>query len=88
MSRPKGVARQFESGQDPDRESFMEHCHKRSNVETTFSMIKGKSGERARSKTGAARANEALSKVLCHNIRVVVRSTHESGIEPSFRTEE
>src|SRR6185503_1546855 len=32
------------------REEFLAHYHKRSNVETTFSMIKSKFGERLRSK--------------------------------------
>ncbi len=67
-----------------NQESFMQHYHKRSNVETTFSMIKAKFGERLRSKTGVAQANEALLKVLCHNICVVVQSIYELGIEPAF----
>ena len=32
------------------REEFLRHYHKRSNVETTFQMIKAKFGERLRSK--------------------------------------
>jgi transposase len=67
-----------------NQESFMEHYHKRSNVETTFSMIKAKFGERVRSKTWQAQVNEALLKVLCHNICVVIQSIYELGIEPSF----
>ena len=39
------------------REEFLAHYHKRSNVETTFSMIKSKFGERLRSKTEAAQIN-------------------------------
>jgi transposase len=71
-----------------NQESFMQHYHKRSNVETTFSMIKAKFGERIRSKTGTAQANEALLKVLCHNICVVVQSIYELGIEPAFWNED
>jgi transposase len=48
-------------------EEFEAHYHKRSNVETTFSMIKAKFGERLRSKTATAQVNEALCKVLAHN---------------------
>jgi hypothetical protein len=49
-------------------EQFMEHYHKRSNVETTFSMIKAKFGNHLRSKAKPAQINEALCKVLYHNI--------------------
>lgn len=65
-------------------EVFNAHYHKRSNVETTFSMIKARFGERLRSKTERAQINEALIKVLCHNLCVVIQSIHELGIEPEF----
>src|SRR6266478_6170974 len=55
-------------------EQFMEHYHKRSNVETTFSMIKAKFGNHLRSKTKPAQINEALCKVLCHNICCLIQS--------------
>jgi transposase len=67
-----------------NQELFMQHYHKRSNVETTFSMIKAKFGDRVRSKTWQAQINEALCKVLCHNICVVIQSIYELGIEPNF----
>ena len=65
-------------------ERFMQSYHKRSNVETTFHMIKAKFGIALRSKTKTAQVNEALCKVLCHNICVVIQSTYELGIEPTF----
>jgi transposase len=67
-----------------NREEFLSHYHKRSNVETTFSMIKAKFGQRLRSKTLTAQINEALCKVLCHNLCVVIQSVHELGIETNF----
>ncbi len=67
-----------------NRETFLQHYHKRSNVETTFSMIKGRFGDALRSKTDTAQVNEALCKVLCHNICVLVGSIYELGIEPTF----
>jgi transposase len=70
------------------REEFLSHYHERSNVETTFFMIKSKFGQRLRSKTLTAQINEALCKVLCHNLCVVIQSTHELGIETNFSTEE
>ena len=69
------------------REEFLVHYHKRSNVETTFSMIKAKFGERLRSKTETAQVNEALCKVLCHNLCVVIQSMYELGIAPEFTSE-
>lgn len=67
-----------------NRPEFLEHYHKRSNVETTFHMIKAKFGQRLRSKTLTAQINEALCKVLCHNLCVVIQSMHELNIAPEF----
>lgn len=66
------------------REEFLTHYHKRSNVETTFHMIKAKFGQRLRSKSLTAQINEGLCKVLCHNLCVVIQSMYELGIEPQF----
>lgn len=65
-------------------EEFMEHYHQRSNVESTFSMIKAKFGEAVRSKSDAGQINEALCKVLCHNLCCVIQSMYEFGIVPTF----
>ena len=67
-----------------NQDYFMQHYHKRSNVETTFSMIKRKFGERLRTKTATAHTNEVLCKVLCHNLCCLVQSMYEFGIEPTF----
>ncbi len=66
------------------REDFLRHYHRRSNVETTFHMIKAKFGSRIRSKTQVAATNEVLCKVLCHNLCVLVHSIYELGIEATF----
>lgn len=50
----------------------MEHYHMRSNVESAFSMLKDKFGDSVRSKSDTGQINEALCKVLCHNICVLV----------------
>jgi transposase len=63
---------------------FMQSYHKRSNVESTFSMIKAKFGDRLRSKTRTAQINEALCKVLAHNLCCAIQSIYELGIEPTF----
>jgi transposase len=70
-----------------NREEFLQHYHKRSNVETVFHMIKAKFGQRLRSKTLIAQTNELLCKVLCHNLCVVIQSQHELGIETDFSNE-
>ena len=66
------------------REAFMEHYHKRSNIETAFSIIKGKFGSALRSKSDAGQINKALCKVLAHNICVLVQAMYELGIEPTL----
>jgi transposase len=66
------------------RDEFMAHYHKRSNVESTFSMMKRKFGDGLRSKTDVAMVNETLCKVLCHNLVVLIHETHELGIDPVF----
>ncbi|MDQ3813951.1 MAG: hypothetical protein M3347_08370, partial [Armatimonadota bacterium] len=57
-----------------------------SNVESTFSMVKAKFGDSLRSKDDTAQENEALCKILCHNICCVIQSMYELGIEPDFGT--
>jgi transposase len=69
------------------RDEFLSHYHKRSNVESTFSMIKAKFRDHVRSKTDVAMRNEALCKILCHNICVLIQEMYELGIEPTFWTE-
>ena len=69
------------------REEFMDHYHKRSNVETAFSMIKAKFGGAVRSKTPVAQMNEVLVKILCHNICVLIQAMYALGVEPDFRGE-
>jgi transposase len=70
-----------------NRLTFMEHYHMRSNIESAYSMIKAKFGDSVRSKSDAGQINEALCKVLCHNICVLVLAIHELGIEANFGSE-
>jgi transposase len=71
-----------------NRETFFQHYHKRSNAETTYSMIKMKFGGSVRAKTPVAQVNEVLCKILCHNICVLIQSIYELGFEPVFWTSE
>ena len=68
-----------------NRDEYLSHYHKRSNVESTFSMIKAKFGDHLRSKTDTAMVNEALAKVLCHNLCCLIQSQYELGVEATFR---
>jgi transposase len=70
-----------------NRQQFLAHYHKRSNVEATFSMLKRKFGASVRSKTPVAQVNEILCKVICHNLSVLVHSIYELGIAPTFWAE-
>jgi transposase len=67
-----------------NNDRFMSHYHKRSNVETTFHMIKAKFGDALRSKTERAQINEALCQVLCHNICVLIQAMFELNLKPKF----
>ena len=67
------------------RDTFLTHYHRRSNVETTFSMIKRKFGGSLRSKSYDGQVNEILAKVILHNLCVIISAVHEMGLEmPTF----
>jgi transposase len=68
-----------------NKDEYMDHYHKRSNVESTFSMIKRKHGDSVRSKNETAMRNEVLAKVVCHNLCCLISARYELGIEPTFR---
>jgi transposase len=67
-----------------NQETFQRNYHKRSNVESTFMMIKAKFGDSLRSKTSTAQVNEALCKVLCHNLCCLIQSMYELNLKPKF----
>lgn len=70
-----------------NQEEFARYYHKRSNSESTFSMIKAKFAERIRSQTKTGQINEVLCKVLCHNLCCVVQSMYELGVDADFKAE-
>jgi transposase len=84
MAHPDGawgrMWRYFNARQD----EFLHHYHARSNVESTFSMVKAKFRDHVRSKTDTAMKNEVLCKFLCHNICCVIGAQIELGIDPAF----
>ena len=67
-----------------NEDAFNAHYHRRSNVETAFSMKKGKFGDSVRAKSETGQVNEILLKCLCHNICVLIHAMHELSLAPSF----
>jgi transposase len=67
-----------------NREDYLAHYHRRSNVETTFHMVKSKFGGNVRCRTFPAQTNEVLAKCLAHNCSVLVHEMFELGIVPQF----
>ena len=66
------------------QDEFFAQYHQRSNVESTFSMIKRRFGDSLFSKTEPAMKNEVFCKVLCHNLVVLIHEMCELGIDPVF----
>lgn len=67
-----------------NRDEFMEHFHKRSNIESTNAAIKRKFGETLKSKNWTAQVNELLAKIIAYNLTVVIHEMYENGINPDF----
>ena len=67
-----------------NRDDFMEHYHKRSNIEATNAAIKRKFGETLKSKNSVAQVNELLAKIIAYNLTVVIHEMYENGIQPEF----
>jgi hypothetical protein len=47
-------------------------------------MIEGKFGSALKSKSDTGKINEALCKVLAHNVCVLIQAMHAFNIEPVF----
>jgi len=67
-----------------NRNTYMDHYHRRSNVESTFAMIKAKFGDRLSSKSPTGQDNEIMARLVAHNLCVLVQSMYELGVEPAF----
>jgi transposase len=65
-----------------NRHEFLNHYHRRSNIESAFSMIKRKFGDSVRARTDTAMKNEVLAKILCHNLCCCISAWYELNIEP------
>jgi hypothetical protein len=67
-----------------NRDEFLKHYHKRSNIESTNAAIKRKFGETLKSKNRIAQENELLAKIIAYNLTVVIHEMYENGIDPEF----
>jgi len=88
-SKPKGnshIWRKMFHYFEFNKEEFLQHYHKRSNVESTFSSIKKKLGETLKSKNHTSQVNELLCKFISYNILVLIEEMHELGIRPDFNS--
>lgn len=67
-----------------NRAEFLKGYNKRNNVEATFHSLKAKFGSTLKSRNPEAQKNEALCKVICHNVVCLVHAMNEFGIKPDF----
>jgi|SRR3989344_453476 len=67
-----------------NEKEFRKHYHIRSNVESTFAMLKKHFLPYVRSKSEIGQENEVLIKCLCLNIIVLVMSIFEFGVKLKF----
>ena len=66
------------------RDYWLPHYHRRSNVETVFSMMKTKFGGAIRARRPTSQINEVLCKCLAHNLCCLVKAIFMSGLAPTF----
>lgn len=62
------------------------HYHQRSNVESCFHMLKTRYGHHLLTKHFPANQAEIKTRVLCHNLCVLIQEAAERGIIPKFDT--
>lgn len=67
------------------QQEFMQKYHKRSNIESCFSMIKRKFGNNVRCKKETSQDNEVMAKIVCHNICVLIQEIFLNSINVDFR---
>ena len=63
---------------------FATHYHRRSNVESTFGMIKRKWGDFCRCKLPITQENEILGRIICHNAAVLSEAMLGNDLKVGF----
>ncbi len=69
-----------------DFNHYMSRYHQRSNVETSFHMLKQCFGSYLMTKNLDANCNEVKIKALCHNLSCLIQEVFESSIEIDFES--
>ena len=69
-------------------QDFNEHYHKRSNVETSFFMIKQKFDSNLMTKNDLANVNEILCKLIAHNLCCLIHAFYEFNLHRTLWTEQ
>lgn len=69
-----------------NKDEYLRHYHRRSNIESTFSAVKRLFGDVVRSKNETAMKNEVLGKLLAYNITLLVHAIYELNLEPQLGT--
>jgi transposase len=64
------------------KEEYLQHYHRRSNVESVVSMVKRKFGDSVKAKNELAQKNEVYAKLVCHNVCVLIAEMYALGINP------
>lgn len=67
-----------------ENDKFMEKYHQRSNIETSFHMVKQRFGDNLKTRSFIANANEIKTRFLCHNICVLIQESFENNIKIDF----
>jgi transposase len=67
-----------------NKEEYLRHYHRRSNIESLFSAVKRLFGDAVRSKSDTAMRNESLAKLLAYNITLLVHAIYELQLGPTF----
>jgi len=65
-------------------DEFLRKYHARSNIESSFHMVKNRFGDHLLTKNMAGNVNEIKVKFLCHNLCCLIVEAFESGISLDF----
>ena len=68
-----------------DEPGFRRHYGRRNGVEGMFSSMKAKYLRFIRGKTSKSQENEVFTKVVCHNLSMLVRATFQLGLRVDFK---
>ncbi len=67
-----------------NHQEYMKIYHSRSNIESSFHMLKQRFGDNLMTKRFIANTNEIKAKILCHNICCLLTESIESSISIDF----